>query len=126
VGFDRRIKGIGISAVAAVMVLASLAVPASAGHSIASAVTLKVAGGPPFHGRVTSEDPACVSNRKVVLIEVAPDRAPIDFADNRTNGKGKWVFSSQLQGATVVQAKVGRSKSAGAVCESARSAAKRL
>jgi hypothetical protein len=123
---DRRIKAIGIGAAMAAIVLVSLAAPASAGHSIASAVTLKVAGGPPFHGRVKSEDPACVSNRKVILIEVAPNRAPIDFADNRTNGKGKWVFSSQLQGATVVQAKVARSKTAGVICESARSAAKRL
>jgi hypothetical protein len=25
-------------------------------------------------------------NTQVVLLEVAPDRGPIDFADNRTNG----------------------------------------
>jgi hypothetical protein len=103
-----------------------MAAPASAGESVASAVTLKVAGGPPFHGRVTSKDPACVANRKVVLIEVAPSRGPIDFADNRTNGEGKWVFSSQLQGATVVRAKVARSKSSGVVCRSALSPAKGL
>jgi hypothetical protein len=106
--------------------LAALAAPASAGHSATSTVSLKVRGGPPFHGRVTSSDPACIANRKVVLLEIAPQRAPIDFADNRTNGKGKWVFSSQLQGATVVQAKVARSKTAGVICESARSPAKRL
>jgi hypothetical protein len=106
--------------------LAALATPASAGDSAASAVTLKVAAGPPFHGRVTSEDPACVANRKVVLLEVAPDPGPIDYADNRTNGRGKWVFSSQLQGATVVRAKVARSKSSGVVCRSAISPAKRL
>jgi hypothetical protein len=105
---------------------AGLATPVSAGDSAASAVTLKVAGGPPFHGRVTSEDPACVANRKVVLLEVAPDPGPIDYADNRTNGRGKWVFSSQLQGATVVRAKVARSKSSGVVCRSANSPAKRL
>jgi hypothetical protein len=100
--------------------------PAGAGESVASAVTLKVADGPPFHGRVTSKDPACVANRKVLLIEVAPGRGPIDFADNRTNGKGKWVFSSQLQGATAVQAKVARSKASGAICRSARSPTKRF
>jgi hypothetical protein len=105
---------------------AALAAPASAGESALSAVTLKVAGGPPFHGRVTSDDPACISNRKVVLLEVAPERGSIDFADNRTNGKGKWVFSSQLQGATVVQAKVASSKASGVVCRAARSPAKRL
>jgi hypothetical protein len=103
-----------------------LAAPADAGQSAASGVTLKVKGGPPFHGRVTSKEPACVPNRKVVLLEVAPERGPIDLADNRTNGRGKWVFSSQLQGATVVQAKVAESKASGVTCRSARSPAKRL
>jgi hypothetical protein len=109
-----------------VVCAAALAVPASAGQSASSRVTLKVAGGPPFHGRVISKQPACVSNRKVLLIEVAPERGPIDLADNRTNGKGKWVFSSQLQGATVVQAKVGQSKASGVLCRSALSPAKGL
>jgi hypothetical protein len=104
----------------------AMAGPASAGNSVTSDVTLKVAGGPPFHGRVTSKDPSCIPNRKVLLIEVAPDRAPIDFADNRTNGKGKWVFSSQLQGATIVQAKVLLSKADGVECRPARSPAKSL
>ena len=108
------------------VIASTLAAPASAGEAVVSAVTLKVAGGPPFHGRVTSEDPACIVNRKVVLLEVAPDRGPIDFADNRTNGKGKWVFSSQLQGATVVRAKAARSKSSGVICRSALSPAQRL
>jgi hypothetical protein len=120
-GIRRLSAAFAVSACAA-----TLAVPASADQTAVSAVTLKVAGGPPFHGRVTSEDPACIANRKVVLIEVAPDRGPIDFADNRTNGEGKWIFSSQLQGATVVQAKVARSKSSGVVCRAARSPAKRL
>src|SRR3954453_13592997 len=118
----RRLAG----APAGLLCALALAVPAGAGQSASSRVTLKVAGGPPFHGRVISREPACIANRKVILIEVAPERAPIDFADNRTNGKGKWVFSSQLQGATVVQAKVAQSKASGAVCRSARSAAKRL
>jgi hypothetical protein len=103
-----------------------LAGPASADQPAASKITLKVAGGPAFHGRVISESPACIASRKVVLLEVAPDRGPIDLADNRTNGRGKWVFSSQLQGATVVRAKVARSKSSGVVCRSALSAAKRI
>ena len=109
--------------------LAVAAVPAAvapAGQQAVSAVSLKVAGGPPFHGRVTSESPACIANRKVILLEIAPERGPIDYADNRTNGKGKWVFSSQLQGATVVQAKVARSKASGVTCRSARSARKSL
>jgi hypothetical protein len=109
-----------------VVCAAALAVLAGAGQSASSRVTLKVAAGPPFHGRVISTEPACVSNRKVLLIEVAPERAPIDYADNRTNGKGKWVFSSQLQGATVVQAKVGESKSSGVRCRSALSPTKGL
>jgi len=113
-------------AVVTVLCAAALAIPASAGQSASSRVTLKVAGGPPFHGRVISKEPACIANRKVVLIEVAPERAPIDSADNRTNGKGKWVFSSQLQGATVVQAKVAQSKASGVTCRSALSPAKGL
>jgi hypothetical protein len=102
-----------------ILAAVALAAPAGAGQSAASRVTLKVAGGPPFHGRVISKNPACVANRKVVLIEVAPERAPIDFADNRTNGKGKWVFSSQLQGATAVRAKVAQSKASGVICRDA-------
>ena len=113
-------------ALAAMVLAAGLASPADAGQSASSRVTLKVAGGPPFHGRVISGEPACVANRKVLLIEVAPEHAPIDLADNRTNGKGKWVFSSQLQGATVVRAKVGESKASGVTCRSALSPSKGL
>ena len=121
-------RAIGIFAVLLAMssLAAGLATPASAGSEAASGVTLKVADGPPFHGRVTSADPACIPNRRVLLIEIAPDRGPIDYADNRTNGMGKWVFSSQLQGATVVQAKVAQSKASGVICRSARSPAKRV
>jgi hypothetical protein len=104
----------------------ALSVPAAADQPAVSTVRLKVAGGPPFHGRVTSESPSCFANRRVILLEVAPERGPIDFADNRTNGRGKWVFSSQLQGATVVRAKVARSKASGVVCRSAVSPAKRV
>jgi hypothetical protein len=89
-------------------------------------VTLKVAGGPPFHGRVISKDPSCVANRKVLILAVEPDPGPIDFADNRTNGEGKWVFSSQLQGATAVRAKVARAKRAGVGCRAGLSPAKAL
>jgi hypothetical protein len=112
--------------VVAALCAAALAAPASAGQSASSRVTLKVSGGPPFNGRVISGQAACVPNRKVLLIEIAPERGPIDYADNRTNGKGKWVFSSQLQGATVVQAKVAQSKASGVTCRSALSPAKPL
>jgi len=121
----KAIRGLGLAAGVGISV-AALVGSAGAGESASSAVTLKVAGGPPFHGRVKSKDPACVSNRKVLLIEIAPDRGPIDYADNRTNGKGKWVFSSELQGATIVQAKVGESKASGVTCRSARSRRKSL
>jgi hypothetical protein len=112
--------------VGAALCVGGLAVPAGAGQSASSRVTLRVAGGPPFHGRVISKNPACVSNRKVILIETEPERAPIDYADNRTNGKGKWIFSSQLQGASRVQAKVAESKASGVLCRSALSPAKGL
>jgi hypothetical protein len=121
-------KGIWKLSVALVVsaAVAAFVAPAGARPQAVSAVTLKVAGGPPFRGRVTSESPACIANRKVVLLEVTPERGPIDFADNRTNGRGKWVFSSQLQGATAVRAKVARSKSSGVICRSAVSRVKRL
>ena len=111
---------------AAGLCAAALAIPASAGQSASSRVTLKLAGGPPFHGRVISKNAACVPNRKVLLIEIAPERGPIDYADNRTNGMGKWVFSSELQGATVVQAKVGQYKASAVTCRSAVSPSKPL
>jgi hypothetical protein len=107
-------------------VAVALAAPAAAGESAASAVTLKVKGGPPFHGRVTSKNPSCIANRKVKLLSLSPERGLIDFADNRTNGKGKWVFSSQLQGASVVQAKVTEQKIGGVECRSALSQPKSL
>ena len=72
----------------AVIFAIALASPAEADKSAASEVTLKVAGAPSFHGRVISKNPSCVANRKVKLLEVAPEPALIDF-DNRTNGKGK-------------------------------------
>ncbi len=114
------------AAPAALLVGLELAAPAAAGESAASAVTLKVKGGPPFHGRVTSKNPACIANRRVKLLSLSPERGLIDFADNRTNGKGKWVFSSQLQGATVVQAKVTEQKSGGVTCRAALSPPKTL
>jgi hypothetical protein len=121
-------KALGRPSFGALAVIFAIALlsPAEAGKSAASEVTLKVAGAPPFHGRVTSKNPSCVANRKVKLLEVAPERALIDFADNRTNGKGKWVFSSQLQGATVVRAKVTEQKTDGVTCRSALSPAKAL
>ena len=121
----RSMGRLGVPAAVAICA-AAVAVPAGAGQSASSRVTLKVKGGPPFHGRVISGNPACIANRKVLLIEIAPDRGPIDYADNRTNGKGKWVFSSELQGATVVQAKVAQSKSSGVNCRSALSHQKPL
>ena len=115
-----------LSVVLAMLATAALVASAGARQEAVSQVSLKVAGGPPFRGRVTSESPACIANRKVVLLEVAPDRGPIDLADNRTNGRGKWIFSSQLQGATAVRAKVARSKASGVACRAAFSPAKRL
>ena len=71
-------------------------------------------------GRLVKVEHAGTVNNNVVA------NYSYDHADNRTNGKGKWVFSSQLQGATVVQAKVGQSKASGATCRPAFSPAKGL
>ena len=103
----------------------TLAAPAMAGETAASSVTLKTTGSSaPVHGVVKSKNPSCVANRKVKLLSVSPRRALIDFADNRTNGKGKWVFSSELQGAATVQAKVTEQKASGVTCRAAVSPVK--
>ena len=96
------------------------------GRWLVAVASMLCACGSDENGRVTSKEPVCVPNRKVTLLEVAPERGPIDLADNRTNGNGKWVFSSELQGATIIQAKVAQSKASGVICRSARSGAKRL
>jgi hypothetical protein len=105
----------------------ALAAPAMAGEAASSSVTLKTTGSTaPLHGVVKSKNPSCIANRKVKVFSVSPQRGLIDFADNRTNGKGKWVFSSELQGAAVVQAKVTGQKIAGVTCRPALSPAKPL
>lgn len=119
-------SGIG-AAIAAIVAAGALVVPASAGNSVASRVTLRVGDGvktAPLYGRVISKKQECVHDRRVAIL--VPGQGLLDYADNRTNGKGKWVFSSQLQGATVVRAKVARSKSSGVLCRSALSPAKSL
>ena len=113
----RRIVALGLGAA---LVAGALASPAAAGRSAASEVTLKLGDGikaPPAHGRVISDRPECVSGRTVKLVMVAPGKGIIDFADNKTNAKGKWVFTSQLQGATAVRAEVKKRRVDGVTCK---------
>ena len=112
-----RIVALGLGAA---LVAGALAGPAAAGRSGDSEVTLKLGDGiksPPAHGRVISDRPECVSGRTVKLVMVAPGKGIIDFADNKTNAKGKWVFTSQLQGATAVRAEVRKRKVGGITCK---------
>jgi hypothetical protein len=65
-----------------------------------------------------------VQGRKVLIIITSPQRSPLDFADNPTNAKGKWKFSSQLEGGTAFQAKVKPKTVNGITCEGATSPAR--
>ena len=108
---------------AAALLLAAGAQPVSAGTSASSDITLRVGNTsqPPLFGRVSSDEPDCVAGRRVQIIIVAPQRSPLDFADDPTNAKGKWKFSSQLEGGTSFQAKVKPKKVSGITCEGATS-----
>ncbi|HEX2359559.1 MAG TPA: hypothetical protein VHH72_07055 [Solirubrobacterales bacterium] len=113
----RRVVGLGLGAA---LVAGALAGPAAAGGGADSEVTLKLGDGiktPPAHGRVISDRPECVAGRVVKLVMVAPGNGIIDFADRKTNAKGKWVFTSQLQGATAVRAEVKRRKVGEITCK---------
>jgi hypothetical protein len=117
----------GIAAVIGLSLAAlALAAPANAGKVASSKVTLRIGdlNQAPLFGRVTSENPKCISGRRVVIYVDAPGKGPLDFADNPTNAKGKWTFSSQLQGGTAFHAKVKAKKVGGLTCAAAVSAVK--
>lgn len=119
-----KIRATSLTATAVLALAGIFAAPAGAGHSASTDVTLRVGTSgsqAPLFGRVTSDEPACVPDRRVLIIEVAPEHAPIDLADDPTNAKGKWTFTSQLQGGTAFQAKVKPRKAGGVTCEGALS-----
>jgi hypothetical protein len=66
------------------------------------------------------------ASRKVKLIEFAPERALLDFADNRTKRRGQVGVQLTAAGGDGVRAKVTEHKADGVRCRSALSPAKAL
>src|SRR5436190_9179619 len=82
--------------------------PAGAGQGkLISNVSLNVSHSPTFQGRVSSPDPpTCVGGRTVILYAFGTAGQRYEFGRDRTNARGKWSVSDQLDGATTLQAKV--------------------
>jgi hypothetical protein len=94
------------------------AAPASAGHGkLISNVSLNVSHSPTFQGKVSSPDPpTCVRGRTVILYAFGTGGRRYEFGRDRTNARGKWSVSDQLDGATTFQAKVKASTEDGVRC----------
>ena len=94
----------------AVVAAAWLASPPAAGAGqgkLISNVSLNVSHAPTFQGKVSTPDPpACVRGRTVILYAFGAGGRRYEFGRDRTNAKGKWSVSDQLDGATTFQAKV--------------------
>jgi hypothetical protein len=86
----------------------SIAAPASAGQGgLPSYVSLNVSHRPTFQGQVNIPGSfSCVEDRTVILYAFGTDGRRHEFGRDRTNAKGKWDVSDQLDGATSIQARV--------------------
>lgn len=119
-------RGRAIGVVAGVMVAAIAATPASAGLSEKSTVTLAVGNYPTFHGKVSSPDRFCHQDRKVTLYAFNASGERYFFGTDRTNDRGKWELSEQLDGATTFQARVKAADAKGLRCLADSSPVKRI
>jgi hypothetical protein len=108
---------LGVIAVLAAAWLVS-PVPAGAGQGkLISRVSLNVSHAPTFQGKVSTPDPpTCVRNRTVILYAFGTGGRRYEFGRDRTNARGKWSVSDQLDGATTFQAKVKASTEDGVRC----------
>jgi hypothetical protein len=106
----------------------TISTPAGGARTADTEVTLRVGNlsQPPLFGRVSSKEPDCVQGRNVQIIAVAPERGTLGPADNPTNAKGKWKYSSQLEGGTSFIAKVKAKTVDGVKCEAATSQVRSL
>jgi hypothetical protein len=108
---------LGLIAILASVLLVNSA-PAGAGQGkLISRVTLNVSHAPTFQGKVSTPDPpTCVRNRTVILYAFGTGGRRYEFGRDRTNKRGKWTVSDQLDGATTFQAKVKSSTEGGVRC----------
>ena len=98
---------LSLMAVLAAAWLVSAAPGAAAKGKLISNVSLNVSHSPTFQGKVSSPDPpTCVRGRTVILYAFGTGGRRYEFGRDRTNAKGKWSVSDQLDGATTFQAKV--------------------
>ena len=122
-----RISANGLGAPAAVVVLAAAALAspgaAAAGQGkLIGSVSLNVSHAPTFQGRVSGPDPpTCIEGRTVILYAFGTGGQRYEFGRTRTNAKGKWQVSDQLNGATTFQAKVKAGTDNGVRCLAASS-----
>jgi hypothetical protein len=119
----RTLRRIVTSAAAIAAVSAAWAAAAGAGLSEVSTITLNVSGAPTFRGHVNSPDRFCHADRKVILYAFG-EHGRYVFDTDRTNQKGKWQLSDQLDGAATFQATVTAQKAKGLLCEADSSGVK--
>jgi len=113
-----RIRWVLVPTMVLAAALLFSAAPAGAGQGkLISRVTLNVSRAPTFQGKVSTPDPpTCVSNRTVILYAFGTGGRRYEFGRDRTNARGKWTVSDQLDGATTFQAKVKSSTEDGVRC----------
>ena len=108
---------LSLMAVLATAWLVSSAPAGAAQGKLISNVSLNVSHSPTFQGKVSTPDPpTCVKDRTVVLYAFGTGGRRYEFGRDRTNAKGKWSVSDQLDGATTFQAKVKASTEDGVRC----------
>ena len=108
---------LGLMAVLAAAWLVSAAPAGAGGGKLISRVSLNVSHAPTFQGKVSTPDPpTCVKNRTVILYAFGTGGRRYEFGRDRTNARGKWSVSDQLDGAITFQAKVKTSTDGGVRC----------
>lgn len=92
----RRRTGLGIAALSCTIALGGIA-PAAA-QDMPFESKIKIGNGPPaFHGKVKSDSPECIVNRKVRVFRVREGDDKL-LGKDRTDMDGKWEVLVNLKG----------------------------
>jgi hypothetical protein len=106
----------GMAVLAAAWVMGPATAGAGQGKLISN-VSLIVSHAPTFQGKVSGPDPpTCIKDRTVILFAFGTGGRRHEFDRDRTNAKGKWRVSDQLDGASTFQATVKASTENGVRC----------